>query len=102
MAYIELYRNIIFIEGSYSEANQIKETSFNLRFKLGTQLDWLGLLKDNLVIAAEFEKCNAVINFVYGKEIHIPKMGDISIWCKGILATIQQNKRTEILSNLNI
>ena len=83
MAYISLYKGVIFIEGQDPLARPIGMVEYKKNFSFNAQLLTLDAVKDQLVEKATALGANAIVNFTYGQKS--------SGWFKSSLFALDDN-----------
>jgi hypothetical protein len=98
MAYTNVYKNIIFVEGVHPTAKLGRNVEVDLSFCFGAQLKSLRDVKDNLCEQAKRSGYNAIVNFTYGQKSRWLAIDDVAFWGKGTLANIPIEEYNEICS----
>lgn len=108
MAYISVYKGVIFIEGSESSARILQDIEYNKKFSYNAQLKTLDSVKDQLADKTLALGGNAVLNFKYGqrssgwfKSILLSLDDNIKWYGSGTAAIIPEETKNKILEKLN-
>jgi hypothetical protein len=99
MAFTNVYKGIVFVEGNHPTAKRGPLVSCDLSFKFGAQLKSLHDVKDRLVEQARNQGYNCILDFTYGQKSRLLAMDDIAFWGKGCLANIPWEEY-KIITNL--
>ena len=83
MAYMSIYKGIIFIEGEELTAKWLGEIEYKKNFSFGSQLKTIDCVKDQLAEKTTALGGNAVVNFKYGQKS--------SGWFKSSLFALDDN-----------
>lgn len=83
MAYISIYKGIIFVEGFEPNAQLLGEVEYVKTFSFGQQDKTINCVKDQLAEKARALGGNAVLNFKYGQKS--------SGWLKSMLFNLDDN-----------
>ncbi|MCF7930797.1 MAG: hypothetical protein K9L02_04765 [Acholeplasmataceae bacterium] len=89
MSYKTVYKDILFVEGRDIVANIIQEINVDLSFKFGAQLKSLRDVKDLMVLKANEQHCNCIVDFKYGQKSRWLAIDDVAFWGRGFLARIE-------------
>lgn len=100
MAFISIFRDIIFVEGEFKGAqtgNKIEydagmETTFNKHLKT------LRDVKEYFANAAKSSNYNSIINFEYGQRSKILTIDGVTFWGSGILANIPNEEYLRLIA----
>lgn len=92
MAYTNIYKGIVFIEGTHKSAILGNNIAADLSFCFGAQLKSLKDVKEVLSEQAKHYGYNAVVNFTYGQKSRFLAIDDIAFWGKGTLAKIPDDE----------
>ena len=108
MAYISLYKGVLFIEGYEASAITLGRIEYNKRCTFNAQLKTLDCVKDQLADKALELGGNAVVNFKYGqksvgwfKSMFFHLDDDVRWYGDGVAAIIPEAVRSEMLARLN-
>lgn len=106
MAYVSIYKDIIFIEGSEPTAVPVGKIEYKKKFSFNAQLQTLNCVKDQLVQKAIALGANAVVEFQYGqkssgwfKSSLLACDDNIKWYGSGVAARLPKEKVEEILEN---
>lgn len=87
MAFVTLFRDVIFIEGDHPRA--VKKMSADTRVGgFGAQLKTLEDLKHIMAETAKANGCNCVVNFSYGQRSKLIAIDDVAYVGSGYYAVL--------------
>lgn len=108
MAYISVYKEILFIEGDEPLAKALGKIEYKKSFSFNSQLQTLDCVKDQLVEKAIAMGGNAIVSFKYGQKASgwfkssLFSLDDNIKWYgSGIAAIIPEQRKNEILERLS-
>ena len=83
MAYVSVYKGIVFIEGYEPTARLLGRVEYDKKFSYNAQLKTLDAVKEQLADKAVAMGANAVVEFAYGQKS--------SGWFKSVLLALDDN-----------
>ncbi len=83
MAYVSVYKGVVFIEGYEPSARLLGRVEYDKRFSYNAQLKTLDSVKEQLAGKAVAMGANAVVEFTYGQKS--------SGWFKSVLLSLDDN-----------
>ena len=99
MAFVTVYKDVIFIEGDHPRA--AKRYSAETRVSgFGAQLKNLNDLKQTMANTARSCGCNCVVNFTYGQRTKLIAIDDVAYVGNGYYAVLSDEDYTSIISQL--
>ena len=108
MAYISVYKDIIFIEGVEESAKALGKVEYKKSFSYNAQSKTLNCVKDQLVEKTIALGGNAVVDFKYGqkssgwfKSALLNYDDNIKWYGSGMAAIISEERKNEIIQKLN-
>ena len=100
MAYTILYDDIIFIEGTNSNANIIGNISCDLSFKFGAQLKNLNDVKRDMATKAKALGANCILNFTYRQKSRGLAIDDVAFYGNGKAAILPAMVYEELVNKV--
>ena len=97
MAYVTVFDDVIFIEGTHPRA-QIRYSAETRVSGFGAQLKNLNDLKQIMSQTAKANGCNCVVNFTYGQKAKLIAIDDVAFMGNGFYAVLSPEDYQSIRS----
>ncbi|MBE6054213.1 MAG: hypothetical protein E7212_09930 [Clostridium sartagoforme] len=98
MAYTTLYDEVVFIEGTNSDAKIVGNITCDLSFKVGAQLKNLNDVKREMANKAKLLGANCIVNFTYGQKSRWLAIDDVAFYGNGKAAILSSMVYEELVN----
>ena len=97
MAFVTVFRDVIFIEGEHPRARKCYSAETRVG-GFGAQLKNLNDLKTVMSDTAKANGCNCVVNFTYGQKSKVIAIDDVAFVGNGVYAVLSPQDYQSIVS----